>query len=698
MNKRVLLLFLACLAPGAACAVPRTPTVEPVTYVLDYGSQHLGNEAWMQATLSAPPELLHLGKDVPMSHNWGPIAALGGENQALGKGEHIRRLSPDEVRERIAGLSDMVQRLHEGGVEMVMPYICAMTIGGHPETRTGFWEFFDHWTEYAEFGLGAPPATDPATWFQLTPEGEPHFFYRLTDGTYPPYEPNLRYAVCVNNPDWRYWLEHVVRLCAEVGYDGVFVDNAGSQRCHCAICQDGFRDFVAARYTPAELQELFDVRSAADLRLGTGLEAGLLWAESVRFWTHSLREQQLWIKAAGEQVRTPFYVFPNGGHRRPDHVKLEYAVSDYVMFEKSIGLYGTNPGTVQRRVVEDIHLTHYNTNAYECKLVQCMGGNARPIILTRGGYPATRREWAINTMSAELGMAEMAAFGNGGGFLHRPAYQLLGPSITRYREFITNNADLYRNMDSYAQVALAAFPEQNLYNNRTHMTWVEQLTTACAENSLLFDLVPEESFTVDNLQLYSLVVLAEARFMSREQVEALQEYLQAGGKAVIIGQNAVGDRQMRPYEALLLPATEGGEKQVLHRQVGSGTALVSPFMPTSDQFGGWLANLGVEHLRLCNNEGFRQVWFNAFRPLDGAADIVLHVVNYGVPLGEDETELTLREDLRVQVPLPEGRRIQSAMVYDPDVPAPVEIAPTGQTGSLNLPPLGVYQVVRIVLQ
>ena len=82
--------------------------------------------------------VLHLGKDVPFTHSWGPVQALGGENQAHGKkrpfgqDDDIRRLSPDEVRQRMADLSRLTADLHRAGVKWVAPYICSMTIGGRP--------------------------------------------------------------------------------------------------------------------------------------------------------------------------------------------------------------------------------------------------------------------------------------------------------------------------------------------------------------------------------------------------------------------------------------------------------------------------------------------------------------------------------------------------------------------------------------
>ncbi len=678
--------------PGAA------DSSAPVTYVLDYGGQHLGNAAWLAATVSAPPQLLHLGKDVVMTHNWGPIVALGGENQAYGKGASVRRLSPAETRERMAGLRAMVSALHAGGVTMVMPYICAMTIGGHPERRTGFWEFYDHWDEYREFGLGARPAADPATWLQVNPDGSPHFYYGLTDGGYPPYAPNIRYACCMNNPNWRSWSEQVVRLCAEVGYDGVFVDNGGSQRCYCAFCRDKFRAFLSARYQPPAMEQLFGTSRVADLALATDAKQGLLWVETQRFWMATLREHHLALRAAGERVKQPFYVFPNGGEGRPEHVKLTYAPVDYVMYEKSIGEFGTNPGLARRRIVRPISLTHYNDNIYENKLTASVGGREKPIILSRGGYPRTNPDWDMNPQSAELGMAEMAAFGNGGGFLVRPEYNTFGAALRKYRQFFTEHADLYSAAVPYARVAVACFPEQKLYGNAAHIERLRSVTRALADCHLLFNYVLEEQFTPGALARYGLVIMPTVRVMTREQVSALTGYLRHGGRVLFIGENGLQDERLQPFAEPPLPAA-APDNQAAPAGVGEGRYVARTTVPNPSALWDLLGQLEGRGLALMPPDRDGRVCFNATSAPSGAV-LYLHVVNYAVPLGWRGGEVPIRTGLQVRLPLPEGTRAAQATVYDPDATGPQTAPCKLDAGALEvaLPALRIYQVVKVDLK
>ncbi|MEN6641169.1 MAG: alpha-amylase family protein [Armatimonadia bacterium] len=688
--KRYLSLITILL--GVAAMAQSVPTVPPVTYILDYGGSHLGNEKWLQETIAAGPQLLHLGKDVVMTHNWGPIKALGGENQAYGKGDNVTRLTVAETRQRMKDLQAMTKALHDGGIPMVMPYICAMTIGGDPVKRTGFWDFYDHWDDYAaDFKLGKRPAEDPETWFQVKPDGSPLFFYPLTDGKYPPYEPNLRYAVCMNNPGWRYWSEQVVRLAAEAGYDGVFVDNGGSQRCFCHYCEDKFAAWLSGRYTPQERQQYFGTSDVKQLQLimpTSGKEMTpqerFRAVESYRFWGDTVRQHMLALKAAGEKVRKPFYIFPNGGHGRPEHVKAAFAPIDYVMYENSSGDFGTNPGLATKPIVANIKIINQNDSIYEDKLTQCVGGVVKPVILSRGGYPAERREWRMNPASAELGMAEMAAFSNGGGFMLRPTYGVFAEPLQKWRRFHETRASLYSGNVSYANVGVAFFPEHNLYGYPQHMRHIRTLTNVLTANRVLFDYVLEEQFTAEKLRKYALVIVPDVKYMSRAQVGALNDYLNRGGKVLIIAPEPVADEHMQPYDKSPLPASVPGK------------CVRRADLPYTSDLPKILDELQLQSLVLMPQEGAERVCVNATMRPD-ASRLYLHVVNYDVTLGDGAPPPTVKTGLQVRLTLPAGKQIAAARVYDPDRAEPMALAQP-KSGALSLPPLRTYQVVELELR
>ena len=152
----VLWIATCTLACSVAADVTFDNTTQlPMTYIRDYDDDHLDNPEWIAQVRANAPELLVVGKDLPIHHNWGPVQGVGGENQAYGQGEHIRRISPAELERKMAAIRRMVAAMRDCGVKLIMPYICSKTIGGDHEKRTGFWDFYDHWDEYLRFGLEA---------------------------------------------------------------------------------------------------------------------------------------------------------------------------------------------------------------------------------------------------------------------------------------------------------------------------------------------------------------------------------------------------------------------------------------------------------------------------------------------------------------------------------------------------------------
>ncbi len=647
----------------------------PFTYVLDYGSKHLGNPDYAPAVATAPPALLHLGKDVPFNHGWGPIQALGGENQAFGFGEHIARISPEQVRERIAGLRAMVEQLHKAGVRWVAPYVCGMTINGDPERRTGFWGFYDHWDDYRPLGL-CPRPDDPVQWLQRTPDGKPRLYYRYNypEEYYPRFKTNHRLAACWRSDGWRTWLSEVVRFAARCGCDGVFVDNACSQRCQCKLCLAAFREHLSKRYPADQARRLFGDTPLGQMAWPTKEQRySPLYAEQQRFWCKTVREQLATLKAVGTKaLGREFRVFPNGG--RPAWIQRAFPDADFVMFEKSIGDYGTHPGMVLSPVFGDLKLRVWNDNIFEHKFVQCLRSRVRPIILSRAGWPR-RPPWRmLNPNAARLGMAECAAFSGGGGFLLRPMFGVYHDALNEYRRFFETHPQLYAGLQSYAQVGVLACPEQDWLGNRAHIAAVRELTRVLTEAHVLFDYVSETDFESRVRRVYSTTIAAEMRVVSNACMTALD----LGKPLTIVGEFAtskdLADPPLEPkaWKEAIRCATVEAAPQAL----GADASVLS--CPSREL---------APHVKV-----------NAFcTPGEGPGRVVVHVVNYNVPLGVEAARPTPVDGIELRLPWPKGRRVAAATAYAPDEQEPVPLETRIEDGRLlcRLPRVRIYRVVEV---
>ena len=98
-------MVLASLPAHGAMAEPHPllpTTTAPIVYSIDYSDRYFTTPAYVQAFYADPPDLLHVGKAVPISHLWGPIPLYAGENQYTGGAanglslENVTLLTPEQ--------------------------------------------------------------------------------------------------------------------------------------------------------------------------------------------------------------------------------------------------------------------------------------------------------------------------------------------------------------------------------------------------------------------------------------------------------------------------------------------------------------------------------------------------------------------------------------------------------------------------
>lgn len=335
---------LACVGAGAiarddpprpvrgADMLPRTTA--PIIYTINYSGQYFRDPDYIEQFRAAPPDLLHVGKAVPISHHWGPIRLFQGENQYTGgpghtlSRENIALLSPAALARRIETLRRTLDRYHAIGIREITPYISYHTLAGDHQKRLGFWKFYDQWAKYARWA-GPRPKHDPFDWLVVDVRGK---FVGGSCGGYSPkyYAPLHRYRACINHPDWCEWHRRLIRMVAEVGYDGCFIDNTHPDPCYCRYCRASFRQFLKDNADTAWVRRMTGGLDDEKLTLGSPDVPG----ELVRRWRLTRTRDHLgMLREAGRKVRGGFTLFPNSG--RLDDCLLVGAKCDRLMVEST---------------------------------------------------------------------------------------------------------------------------------------------------------------------------------------------------------------------------------------------------------------------------------------------------------------------------------------------------------------------------
>ncbi len=260
-RKLIVSLIVACATAVSAAEPPAVRSVSapgkttvPFTYCMHYipanGLPGYEDESLLDSLRSSPPDLLHIFYNIPFKGGLGPTYGCELFSNDI--------LTPGQVPKEIERVKREIANLRATGIDRLIPYVYIMAFFGHPDKRTGFFNFYDHWDDYRAFGLGPKPAADPSLWSQV--RGPQPL------GGGPP--DALHYDPCINHPAWSEYLDLVVRQIAEVGYDGMFCD-VNTLYCYCPYCQERFDIDLLDKYGMEGLRKVFGTADHRELNIST---------------------------------------------------------------------------------------------------------------------------------------------------------------------------------------------------------------------------------------------------------------------------------------------------------------------------------------------------------------------------------------------------------------------------------------------
>jgi hypothetical protein len=541
--------LLTVLSIGAAAlAAERQPmlpvTQPPIVYRFGYTDQYFTEPEYIEQFKAAPPDLLHVGKAVPITHQWGPIGLYAGENQYTGSPQNllvaanIALLPPEAIPGRIKHIRDTLARYHAVGIREITPYIALHTLAGDHQKRLGFWKFCDQWTKYEKWA-GPRPAHDPFDWLAVDRAGTP--LPGACGGATPEYfAPLHRYLLCINHPDWAQWQRRLIQMIAEVGYDGCCIDNVFAVPCYCHHCKDSFRKWLAANRNVDWV-----CRQTSGLAVERlALDSKQVPAELVRRWrVLNVTAHLGMLRQTARRIKPGFTLFPNLGYLQDflvigsqcDRLMLESGSPPGLLCNSPLPQAGEGPGAraaATGKAMDKLCVDHVPT------LLFTQHGLARTTFLL--DYPSLEKEkqnipaavyylhYRLDTRwnhLQELALAEMAAFSGGGGVASE------GRPQATYRAFFKKYPDLFTGWRPMAPAAvLNAYWGPNPispYRGDHPPTIHEQLVTSHRPYVVLIDAwLPDRA---KELAGFSAIYLESPAYeMSPEQLQALGDYAQRG--------------------------------------------------------------------------------------------------------------------------------------------------------------------------
>jgi len=463
--------------------------------------------------------------------------------------------------------------------------------------------------------------------------------------------------------------------------------------------------------------------------------ARLLWAETKRFWADSIGDMLSMLKKAGKEVDPDFFTLPNwgsmmrvrgaAGRSEDAHDMRRWLPAGAIqMYEED-----TTPGTVAPGLTFDYVLQY--------KFALAIGVRA-------GVLPYTISSPDI----FELAHAEAAA--SGGGVYIQPGFAY--PEIrSKYRSFFERHPELFSGYKPYADVAVAYWFDQLHLNNVNHFRMVDKISRYLKEQQIPFDFLTEYDWNQESLSEYKVVILPELLYMSEGELQTVRDYVQRGGNVASVGGSGVFDDLARPRnEELNLLSPPDPAQRYIQKQDGNGFMLIArhpgdilpadtfslekafqicrdgdlqrPFEEKRDpkylviakldgligidrlwrggKLAGFIRNALGREPSIADPESALGVRFTPFIKSDGTTTrIVLHVVNYNVPLAvQDEShEVEPLTQLKARLTLPVGCHVQTVVMHDPDESSARQLKFTqiDRRLEIEIPAVRIYKLVQI---
>jgi len=598
--------FITFIWPCISAAKPLTRV--PFTYVIDYRPGQLGDEELIRRIREAPPTLYHTGFGPTLfSSTWGGGAHL--------EPDAMKLHSPSELHARIRTIKQFNNALHAAGVTLVIPYLCNQSLFGDDKLRTGFWEFYDRWDEYSEFGIGAKPAADPVEWLQREPSGSIHYNYPR-HLIHSDERPHYRYAPCPNNEHWRQFCAATARAAARCGYDGLFIDN-NILHCYCSSCQTRFKEHLQRTYSPEQHTERFGTADVSALSLSTAGDI-IIWARShpsfvefledefqgeerkSAFWTtDALTETDIdgagggfLVGEAEEFIRThvlgdkKIYNFEELRNANPSlrdrHAKLLWAetkrfwadsIGDMLSMLEAAGKE-VNPdffvlpnwgsmirvrGTAGRS--EDAHDMRRWLPAGWIQMYEedATPGTVAPgltfdYILQYKFALANGIQGAVlpyTLSSADIFDLAHAEASASGGGVYIQPGLAYPQVRKKYRKLFERHPELFSDYVSYTDVAVPYWFDQLHLNNVNHFRAVNKIARHLTDQQIPFDFLTEHDWNLDSLKRYEVLIVPELTYMSDEQLRTVRDYVRGGGNVATVGSAGMFDELARSRETRL---------------------------------------------------------------------------------------------------------------------------------------------------
>jgi arylsulfatase A-like enzyme len=529
---------------------------------------------------------------------------------------------------------------------------------------------------------------------------------------------------CLNNKGFREFFEERLKALIDSGADGVHIDELQTrsfahQEGYCDACMAGFRDYLEAKYSPAELQARYNIADIAsfDFRNRLTEEGNLETApESLlhrEWWLYqlsSLVQQETDIvsfcKAYAREEGRDFVVSANSFEPEQNADRaLEMTFTDF----SSIGTGMTIRVRKGGRFVTELRIPPSYSYLPLYRMAQGLTPD-KPVTLFIDGPGGTstmkdlsqqRQRDIVRWMFAE-------AYAAGARFhVPYPSLDYYAPleECQQYVRFIRDNREVYDGAENLADVGVLFSFASEIWDhwvqaesgepshNRQYYGLAQALTDASIQYQVVFapdGNVLRDTLTLEDLLQHETLIVPWAYALSDRHVELLHDYASSGRQLIVVGDLATFDEEKNRRLADVVPdlARPGAST---YPELDFEAYLADPRNPQGEAIRDQLASLIPARLVTVSNP-----WVTAQLARQDDT-FYCHLINK--ELGDSGFVTQKGVQLTIALPANMSLPATNALYASPDLesgkPTPVTISRQDGTVEATIPQLNVYGVLTI---
>ena len=460
------------------------------------------------------PQFYGLAGDPTVDRNWAGMPLVG-------------------VRENLEMYSELVPRIQEAGAKVVGMMSMSWHYGDHEKGKGLFGAWDDIWTDDL---LGpAPCAAD---------EGQ----QRDPDGSLRRWDANriyYTYSGCFADPRWQEVMKAFARKALSFGIDGIMVHHNFEFFCACEYCRKVLHQMLRERFDDADLARLYGTAALEELHQ-LKPQANADGELQQRLDLEVLKETHRQRKRAFDNV---FVECARG--LKPDlllaqwYHKYDFRGETDERLLLPSGLWARDEDYIwysqgAHKNVSDVDRGYLTDLGLPARYVWTVGGG-RPFLLNK--YDSRRWRLCIGEGAANH-FATLGVHWSGEGDPGYNPEDYLGPTL-RYQRFLADHETLIHPAQPWSQLGLAFPRRAELEYEVDCGERLKRIGRVLEDAQVPFDMLMDERL-LDRMDRYPGLILADVSRLSDAEVEALERYVDGGGKLLFSGNTGCLDLSGTP--------------------------------------------------------------------------------------------------------------------------------------------------------